>query len=304
MLAPIIIFTYNRVNHVKNALNSLARCYMASDSDIIVFADGPKEIASSEKVFEVQNFVKNFEWRGKFNSYQVCISDRNKGLGKSVIDGVSEIIKLREKVIVLEDDLIVSRSFIKYMNDALNYYVNNTKVWSISGYTFNIPSLKKYQHDTYSILRGCSWGWATWRNRWERVDWKVSDYDTMKFNFFKRKAFGRGGNDLPTMLDAQMYGDINSWAIRWCYQQFKEQQFTIYPIVSKVMNGGMDGTGTHSEKTRSFNTFLDDSLDYCLEYVEPDRTIEREFRAKYHRTIASRIKTYIKYVIVPTIKKK
>src|SRR5699024_3409085 len=106
----------------------------------------------------------------------------NKGLANSVISGVTKVIDKFGKVIVIEDDLISSTDFLSYMNNALEFYEMNKSIWSISGYNIPIDIPSNYKHDVYLSYRGCSWGWATWKNRWNQTDWSVKDYDAFKSN--------------------------------------------------------------------------------------------------------------------------
>ncbi len=69
---------------------------------------------------------------------------------------------------------------------------------------------------------------------------------------------------MSNMLDAQMEGKIDSWAIRWCYTQSKKNMFTVYPVKSRVRNIGLDGSGTHSGITSHYNVEIDQSLRKCI----------------------------------------
>ena len=168
-------------------------------------------------------------------------------MANSIIDGVSEVIDKFEKVIVLEDDLIVSNDFLEYMNEALEFYKDDKKIWSVSGYGPKMPCLNDYQGNIYLSVRASSWGWATWKDRWNQVDWEVKDFDVLKQDKILQNKFNLGGNDMFKMLDLQMLGKIDSWAIRWCYSQFKLSMYTVFPKRSKVINDGFaDGKGMHN----------------------------------------------------------
>lgn len=299
-LAPIVLTVYNRPNHAQKTLSALARNHLAKKSDLYVFADGAKDNEDSyKKVKLVRDVLDSFSGNEYFNSYNLSFSSANQGLSNTIITGVSKVIERYGKVIVLEDDLITSEDFLDYMNGALDYYMNNSKIWSISGYTFPMLSLSDYNSDVYATTRGCSWGWATWEDRWKLVDWEVLDYNSFKWNISKRREFSFSGNDLPCLLDAQMCGEINSWAIRWCYQQFKEKMLTIYPKESRVINMGSDGSGTHARDTNDFDTCFSEYEKKCVfEEVYPNNKIIREFRSKYDRPLLSRMKLFAKHIIL------
>lgn len=282
MLAPVLIFVYARPEHTKKTIESLASNYLANATDVYIFSDAPKNEKSIENVKIVRDYIDTIPAKNLFKSVKIIKAEINKGLANSIISGVNEIIKLNGQAIVLEDDLITSQDFLSYMNDALKFYENDKRIWSISGYTFDLEFPDKYQSEVYLSYRGCSWGWATWKDRWDTVDWVVSDYKNFKKDKSLRNKFNRGGRDMSAMLDAQMDGKIDSWAIRWCYSQFKLNMFTIYPRISRVRNIGLDGSGTHSGFSSRYDASLNRNTDKCkFDYPELNDKIIRAFKDKF-----------------------
>lgn len=281
-LAPIVIFVYARPEHTKNMINALAQNNLAKDSKVYIFADNAKKESHKENVEKVRKFIHEIPSKNMFKEVIITEADKNKGLANSVIDGVSKIINKYGKVIVLEDDLVVSKTFLQYMNESLEFYKDNKKIWSISGYNLPIEIPQGYEKDVYLSYRGCSWGWATWKDRWNTVDWKVTDYNEFKHSIKKRKKMNRGGTDMAQMLDAQMKGLCDSWAIRWCYEQSKKDMMTIYPVKSLVTNQGLDGTGTHSGTTSSFDVKNYSELPKLENELEVNKKIIKEFRKKFY----------------------
>ncbi|KUP22642.1 glycosyltransferase [Paenibacillus sp. DMB5] len=269
MLAPVLIFVYARPDHTMQTIESLAMNFMAKDTNIYIFSDAPKNETVSKRVEEVRSYIDKLKTRGLFKSVKLIKTDINKGLANSIISGVSELIERYGKVIVLEDDLVTSPDFLNYMNDALNFYEKDKKIWSISGYTFKMSIPADYKSSVYLSYRGSSWGWGTWSDRWNKIDWNVNDYDEFKGNKNLRKKFNRGGRDMSEMLDSQMKGEIDSWAIRWCYSQSKLNMYTIYPTTSRVRNIGLDGSGTHSGVNRRFDVLLNTDTTRC-EFNNPE----------------------------------
>lgn len=284
-LAPIVLFVYNRPEHTRKTLNSINRLPEAGQTDLYIYADQAKNERAQSSVDAVRALVSDFvDNQSHFRSAKLICASANQGLAKSIISGVSRIIDEYGRVIVLEDDLEVAPDFLSYMNGALEYYQDQESIWAISGYTFPMQALHDYPHDVYLSGRGCSWGWATWKDRWETVDWEVKSYPKFKFNFLERKKFAQWGRDLPTMLDAYMYGEIHSWAIRWCYEAFRQHKYTIYPVVSRIKNHGTDGSGTNfnSSRTSQYDTFISD-LRLPVTFIVPaeEERIRKEFAAKY-----------------------
>lgn len=293
--SPVVVFGYNRPEHFKQTLDALEKCDGAENTVLYIFCDGPKK-ELTEKMLLVRETAKRVKKKSAFHDVRLFISEVNKGLAQSIIEGVTEIINEYGRVIVLEDDLLCAKSFLRYMNEALERYKNDSLIWSISGYTFPMSSLDGIDNDVYFMGRSSSWGWATWADRWSTIDWTVSDYNTFKFNPMKRRRFARWGGDLPIMLDQQMKSNINSWAIRWCYEQFKQGKMSVYPTISLVQNIGVDGTGTHRGNTSRFNTILDDDETRDFNYVDyydvPE--IRKQCKQQYQGRWQIFIRVYIK----------
>lgn len=280
-LAPICLFTYNRLEETKKTLAALQQNNLAKESELFVFSDGWKNKVGKGKVIAVRKLLKDI--RG-FKKVTVFESETNKGLANSIINGVTQIIEQYEKVIVLEDDLVTSSNFLDFMNQALNFYEDNDKIFSISGFSMDLKSLKNYDKDFYLGYRASSWGWATWKYRWDKIDWEVEDYNNFKNSYKQKQLFKRGGNDLPRMLNNQIKGRIDSWAIRWCYQQFKNKQFTVFPKKSKVKSIGFGTDATHTQKTKRFHTILDNSLQKKFSFEEEVYLIDKlvkEHKSKF-----------------------
>lgn len=243
--APIVLFVYNRPLHTRRTIEALLQNDLAAESDLFIFSDAPKRAETEDAVRQVRgtiNLVKGFR------SIRIVERDKNWGLANSVIDGVTTVMNQSGCVIVLEDDLVTSPHFLKYMNEALHHYEKDAKAFSIGAYNFpertmSIPS--DYSWDTYASYRCCSWGWGTWADRWKRIDWGVRDYPTFMQDRVAQKSFNRGGPDMTRMLTMQQERKIDSWAIRFCYAHHVNRMHCIYPTKTLVMNIGLDHSGTH-----------------------------------------------------------
>jgi hypothetical protein len=244
-VAPIILFCYRR--KIDKLIISLLKNKEASKSNLFIFSDSFKTEIDKQDVKDVRQSIKNI--RG-FKSTKIFESKKNKGLANSIIDGVNLIINNYGKAIIIEDDLIVSEYFLNYMNRALDFFKNNMDICSISGYSPSLPRLKYYKQEIYLSLRSSSWGWATWLNRWNKVDWKIKDFNNLKKNKNKITQFNQGGNDLFKMLELQYLGKIDSWAIRWNYYQFLHSSYSVTPKISMVQNMGFnDNYSTHTKRS-------------------------------------------------------
>ena len=290
-LAPIILFTYNRPEHTQKVLNALADNKLAKDSNLYIFCDGPKNEGAVEKNRQTQAVIIEEAGRNRFHQVHLTISEVNKGLANSIITGVTDVLRQHGSCIVLEDDHITSRYFLTYMNDCVRFYENDQRIWSISGFTYHLKALDTYSHDVYMSYRANSHGWATWLDRWETVDWNVTDFSELSKSPARIMHFNRGGNDLYRMLRHQMRGERDSWAIRFCYAQSKQDKLAVYPRVSLISNIGFDGSGTHcqEETGERQSAFMEDLDKLTLEHLDVDPRVARDFKNQYRVTIPEAI---------------
>lgn len=297
--APIVIFAYKRISSVKQALQALQKDKLANKSEVFIFVDGYKDDGDKLAVEEVQNYLLEFEKHSIFMKLHLIFRKRNMGLAASVISGVSVIFQTYDTVIVVEDDLIVQGNFLQYMNDGLEYYKTNPRIWSISGFSPKLKSLEAYRHDVYVGYVGSSWGWGTWKNRWESVDWNVEDYNKYKYNIVRILKFSRGGNNLPSMLRAQRNGKIDSWAVRWFYNQSKQDMLTVFPTKSRVINRGFGEDATHTSVDEKKENHVDEMNEDCsctFEDIKIQKRIMKDYRKYQKLTIKIRIRDKIREI--------
>ena len=293
--APIVLFAFNRPDRLAKTIESLLNNDEAKDCELFVFVDGarPEKVGEADKVNEVRNVVKNIMG---FKELHYSFPETNKGLGKSVIEGVSEVINKYGKAIILEDDLVLLPNFIAYINQGLNRYQDEKDVFSICGYSNRVKRPKGYLADTYFCNRSSSWGWGTWANRWNSVDWTLEPFE----QYLKYKSqFNRwGGSDCFGMLCGWHEGRNKSWAIRFCFSQFLQKRVSLFPMESLVINEGFDGDGTNCRKWSRFKFDVDISgrTDYLFpNEIEVDKRILKQALA-YH-SITRRIFSKIMYMI-------
>lgn len=261
-LAPIALFAYARPDHTLRTLEALAANKLAAKSILYIYIDGPKDNADEElkqRNEEVRRIAYSKQWCG---AVEIIEQTANKGLAASIRDGVTDIVSKYGRVIVMEDDLVTSPAFLTYMNKALDFYESYPAVFSIGAYAYppermGIP--KDYAYDTYACLRNCSWGWATWKVRWEKTDWSASHYETMKTSPAMREAFNRMGDDEFEMFWMQQERGLNIWSILFTMAHFEHHAVAIIPCQSYVDNIGLDGSGENcgnqeSLQQRELNT--------------------------------------------------
>ena len=207
-LAPIVLFTYDRLWHTQKTIEALKNNELASKSELIIYVDGAKNKSVYESVSQVRDYVETVDG---FKKVTIITRDKNWGLANSIIDGVTQVIKKYGKVIVLEDDLVTSPFFLRYMNDALEFYKDEDKVMHVSGYIYPIDNNKL--SDTFFIKPDTCWGWATWDRAWKYFK-KDTDYYLNIFNKKMIRDFNLNGSyDYFKQIKANKNGRIETWAI-------------------------------------------------------------------------------------------
>jgi hypothetical protein len=280
-LAPIVLFAYNRPAHLEKVINNLKNNSLSSDSDLYIFIDGPKNAHDSLLVKNVLDVTKNI---CGFKNVYVSASVINLGLARSVISGLNKIFTYFDSAIILEDDLIVSEHFLDFMNMGLHLYKESEDVCSIHGYM--VPH-KKQLPETFFLRGADCWGWATWAKYWKLFE---PDGEKLLKNLIgsgeidKFDYFGRSGN--VQMLKNQIEGVVESWAIRWHASMFLAKKYTLYPNISLVNNIGFDLSGTSSNKTKIFETRINEhpiriELQKVEECVEAIRVFNKFYLNKY-----------------------
>ena len=253
-LAPVVLFTFNRPKHTSQTLNALVKNELVEQTELYIFSDGPRNNEDLIKIKEVRTLLKAIKSENIFKKVIIFESKENKGLANSVISGVSQVFSEYNSVIVLEDDLVTSNDFLKFMNICLHKYKGNDKIGCFTGYNPLKKMPTDYNQDVYFSTRTNSLGWATWKNIWNNVDWEARVYNRFKKSFKQRKLFNATGYDRAKRLDLQMQKDAKSWSILFGFDNFINNKYTVYPKDSKLIHIGWDGTGTHSgEDIDKFN---------------------------------------------------
>lgn len=294
-MVPIIVFAYNRPDSLITTIEALKKNPEAQKSNLHIYVDGYRasKLSDKENVYKVIEICKSING---FKSVICKFSDQNKGLGPSIISGVSEVINTYGSAIIIEDDLIVQPNFLKFMNDGLEIYKENKEVWSICGYTNKIKVLD-YKYDAYFCPRSSSWGWGTWADRWNSVDWTFNNWEEWKN---RRKEFNKwGGSDCFSMLEGCRNGKNKSWAIRFCFNQFLQNKLSLFPIKSLIINEGFDGSGTNCKKYSRFKYEMMPEEHLQFNYPESDIIDQQIVKSalSYH-SIVKRIWSKLMYMII------
>ena len=279
--APIALFVYNRADHFTQTYNALAKCALASQSELFIFSDGPKNEQAVAAVNEVRLAAENAAKKGDFKNVTVIKSEYNKGLARSIIEGVTQILDRFGRIIVLEDDCVASPHLLSFMNECLNFYEKDKSIGSIAGYTPSLD-LDDYTHDIFLANRSCSCCWATWSDRWKNVDWDMKWMKDIFRNYRLVKALNSNGNDRFMRLYRQYKSNSQSWSIRFGTHLVLNNYKVVYPKYSYIKNIGGDESGVHS--TSSDAKSLEADLSKAIAAPKIERlTLDNNIQKKLYR---------------------
>jgi hypothetical protein len=240
-LAPIILFTYDRPWHLEQTLNALQKNELADQSQLIIYSDGGKDNRSWKRVYESRRLLNSIQG---FNKITIIHHDRNKGLARNIIDGITEAINNFGKAIILEDDILTNKFFLRFMNESLDYYENRKTIWHINGW--NYPIATDHLSNTFVYREMKCWGWATWKDRWNNYKKNPSEL-IYEFNENDIYTFNIDGEaNLFQQVQANISGKINTWAIFWYATIYKNKGLCISPTQSYTDQMGFDGSGTNT----------------------------------------------------------
>lgn len=278
--APIALFTYARPSHTARTVDALLRNDLAAESDLVIFSDAACSPAHEPQVAEVRALLANI---CGFRSVTVHHRPQNLGLSRSIIGGVGQVLQEHDRVVVLEDDMVTSPHFLRYMNEGLEGFAGDERVISIHGYVYPV---QRALPEAFFLPGADCWGWATWRRGWSVFN---PDGQALLDELARRKllhAFDfNGTHPYSGMLRSQIAGKNDSWAIRWYASAFLASKLTLYPGRSLVQNIGNDSSGTHADDTETHDIDLSSTpIDLRHVPVEPSGQAQAAFEAFFRRS--------------------
>jgi len=287
-LAPVVLFAYARPEHTRRALEALAVNALAKQSDLIVYADAARNEMEVERVQAVRAIVHAVSG---FRSVTVVERETNYGLARNIIEGVTEVCNCHDRVIVLEDDLVTSKYFLRYMNESLDLYQHEERVMHVSGSSYPIEKLGR-QEDTYFLRVPLCWGWGTWRRAWAEFKKDLSVMQRFDAAMIRSFNFDHTYNYWEQM-EFNREEKINTWFVFWYAQVFLRNGLSLFPACSMAQNIGHDGSGVHCGYSDLFDVEL------CAQPIKLSAIpIEESFEAieahkRYFKRISPNIATRI-----------
>jgi len=275
VLAPVLIVTYDRLEHLNKTISSLKKNILAEHTDLFVASDFQRSCSEADKVTAVRNYLRGIDG---FKSVTIFEREKNLGVEESCDSAVQFIFSKFARIIIMNDDLVTAPGYLNFMNEAFERYEKNERVFSITGYCPPIRIPLSYRYDAFFLGRMSAWGCGLTKNRYDSVrEITQKEYDEFASNKELNRRFVKGGGkDMLAMLNRVAYGSLVAWDVQCMYTQFLNNQLTVYPTQSLVKNIGFDGSGMHCGISNRFDVPLSDKTTFLFpDEIIVDRRIVR-----------------------------
>lgn len=253
-LSPVLISVYSRIEHLKKCIEALRINELANKTILYIVSDYAYRTEDKKAIESVRKYITTITG---FKEVIPILREKNYGAHESIYQAINYVLEKYGKIIFMEDDIVTSRNFLSFMNGALHCYENNDNILTITGYTppFKIP--KFYKKDIWVNRRHCAWGFATWHNKWSKINFSHFDrYSKIKNHKKNLKKYIRDGEDLLYILKSDSEKEYQAMDIRICYHQLLFDQYTVYPVVPLSKNNGFDGTGLRCNESSYYDVEL------------------------------------------------
>lgn len=269
-IPPVALFVYNRPKALTEALDALR---INSPSILHVFTDGPRE-DSVEKVKECRRILRSIDWVEELHIHE---REENAGLERSIRSGLDFMFEEYDRVVVLEDDVVVAPEFLRFMGSALEAFAVEESVSSVTGlrHPFDARVFQRYPFDGFFFPRFSSWGWGSWSRFWKAVEF---DPKLLRGQLQDSScSLSDAGADLAPMVDAYFRGILTeTWAIPTVIHALTSNQLTLHPVSNLVRNVGTTG-GTHFKDAPPWKLeFENPSFSKRLSIAFPEEVMQHE----------------------------
>jgi len=241
--APVVMIGYSRCGTLQKCLFNLSQCAGVRDRDLYLYLDAPyrkEDAPACKKMQEVAEHMRN----EVLPNLRVIKREKNYGVPGNLIDCVTEIVNQYGRIIFFEDDVLVSRTFLKYMDGALESYKGNNRIWGVNGW--NSPYMRlprSYAKDIFLNPRHNPWGFGTWADRWNAVDFELTDWPSCRDDVFVRALIDLQGVDMWSMINGQWEGRLHTWDVQCSFYMAVNHLFSISPKLSLTKNIGFSVNG-------------------------------------------------------------
>lgn len=292
-LAPIVLFVYNRPWHTMQTVKGLLQNELAAQTDLIVYSDGPKSSKAKDSVEEVRKYIRSI---CRFRHVNIIEREENLGLARAITMGVTDVIEEYGRVIVMEDDMISSPYYLRYMNEALNLYNDEDKVMHIAGYT--LPFNKAGLPETFFTRAPYCWGWATWKRAWKHFRHEATSLESIFTAEMKYRFNLDGSKNFWSYVEKNKKGLLDIWTIFWYTSIFLNSGLCLNAAHSMIDNIGQDGSGINCGRSGVLKTDITgEPVRYFERNIQENAEVLKRLRKFYRSLPIRRLQIYLRSVV-------
>lgn len=276
--APVVVYTYTRLAHLKRTVAALRANHLASKTDIFIVSDGPKNEEAKSSVRDLRNYVDSIDG---FNSVNRIYREKNIGIFQSVLQAEQPLISDYGRLITIEDDIVTSANFLDFINAGLDYHEASDNIYTISGYCHPIEISTNHEFDSWKCPWFCPWGYGIWKKKYDQIDLHKNPIYEISSNKDLFKILKESGDFFIDTLYSDVLGGISATDARICGQMLQKNLHTVMPTKSKVLNIGCDGSGVNSGIADRFDVALDEGVQRSFVFSDAEYDINNDIVQRY-----------------------
>lgn len=278
--APVVIYTYTRIDHLKKTIAALQANHLASKTDIFVVSDGPKDEIAKKLVSNLRNYVDSIDG---FNAVNRIYREKNIGVFQSVLMAERPIISDYGKLITIEDDIVTSANFLDFINAGLDYYESSDEVYTVSGYCHPINLPENTEFDSWKSPWFCPWGYGIMKKKYDMIDVEINPLKEIEKMQIKYQFLKKHGEFFLGSLESDARGLTVVADARVCAQMLLMGLSSVMPTKSKVLNIGLDGSGVNCALTNKYDVELDNGIQRKFVFTPDTLDVSRDEVKQYLR---------------------
>ena len=296
---PVLLIIFNRADTTRRVLDAIRQ---VRPTKLYVAADGPRahKTGEADRCAEARAVATEVDWPC---DVKTLFREENVGCGHGPAQAISWLFEQEETGIIIEDDILATRSFFYFCQDMLRRYAEDQRVTQVSGMNFQDGWVQDPDYDVYFSEAGPTWGWATWRRAWQHFDYQIPDFETHQAKGYLKDYFWNNDSTpwVLRQLGQTFRGEAGAdwWDYQWLYAQYMQHGLAVVPNVNLAANIGFDANATHTTAGDSrFENKPTGELNFPLRvppFVLPDREADQRYFKRYHeahtlRRIKNRVK--------------
>ncbi len=303
-LAPIFIGTLNRASHLQACIESLKQSSLATDTHLYIGLDHPQNEEHWEGYGQVNRYLDSLSG---FKELTVIKREANIGAVQNFLSGQEQVLNHYDRILITEDDNVFSPNFLPYINQGLEEYESDQRIFALCGHNYPLSWEGVYRGNHYA-WQGCSvWGLGIWRNRYQAMHSTVEEFKRCLKNPKKviqayRIAPHYVLSMLAKVLKESQFDPFSDAAINLHLRE--HGQYCVFPTISKARNYGHDGSGLRSGvilgespfATQEIDTADDFDFDTRGEVFFNNPAVNRALYNYFHRGRAQTVKTILRLV--------